>query len=87
MVETWVLFAVGPALVALGIVCILDAERIHRIALRLNPGRYRWEKHVPFGGDWIRTHEKEHLLSIRFSGLVALVMGAVLLYAGILRLR
>lgn len=86
MEKPWIILTVGALLVMLGAASCLAARRIRRIGL-LNSGHQRWERYVPFGGHWMETHEKEHLLSIRLSGIVAILMGLAMLYVGLLRLR
>ena len=87
MDKTIICFVFGPLILLMGLAGAFYPEWIRKCALRYYTGRNPLEKFIPFGGRWMQRHEKEHLLSIRFSGLVGIAMGTVLLYMGFVRLQ
>ncbi len=74
----------GGFCLVVGLAALINPRALRRIALRYHSGGGRLERY-PFGGQWMKTHEREHILSLRFSGLLAVALAAVLLYVGITR--
>lgn len=83
MGRTLLFLGVGTVLVVLGFAATINPGWFRKGALRYYTGRNPIERYVPFGGNWMRTHEKEHIISIRVTGLGAIILGAFWLYAAV----
>ena len=85
MEVTLICFAVSFICFAWGIAGILSPMRLRRQAMKMySSSDRRWRLFPPIG--WMWRQENQHLWSIRASGLIALVMGSILLIVGIMRL-
>lgn len=86
MEKTLLCLVFGGFCLLVGVIAVVVPGRVRRLGLRYYSGKNPLERFVPFGGAWMQHNEKEHLLSIRFSGVVMVVMGMLLLCVGIGRL-
>jgi hypothetical protein len=87
MTKYLVISAVGIACILLAVAVIVDPAAFRRRVLRYYKADTSdmWQD-AWFGIQWMKDNREAHLYILRSLGVVALLMGALFLYVGVIRL-